>query len=174
MDDSPLQQLSNARIGEPMKLRLSEREENRAFGIALVQQASHSLDIVSRELDATLFDNDEFVGAVKDLATSTRKARIRILVQNTDRMVKHGHRLIELARRLTSFIEIRIQGKDYRDFNEAWLIVDNTAWIRRPVADRYEAEIDCSAKRILQESDKAFTAMWEAALPDPNLRRLHI
>jgi len=174
MNNDMTQNLQNARIGDDVTLKLTDAEQNQLASITLTQQAHHSLEIVSRDFDHRIYDNEEFTNAVKDLATSSPKAKIRILLQDSDKAVKLGHRLVELARRLTSFIDIRIQSKRYKEFNEAWLIVDNKAWIKRPFSDKYMADIDYSAARQLREISKSFDAMWNEASHDPNLRRLSL
>ena len=166
--------LGNSQIGESVTFKLDDAEQNLTASVALVTQAHHSLDIVSRDLDHKVYDNEEFKAAVKDLATSSPKAKIRLLIQDSEKVVRQGHRLLELARRLTSFIDIRIQGKRFREFNEAWLIVDSKAWVRRPLAEQYNAEIDFSAARQLRETNNIFNAMWDEADLDPNLRRLSL
>ena len=166
--------LLTATIGKSPVIKLEDAEQNRLAGRELVKQARYTLDIVSRDLDHKLYDNDDFVSAVKELATSGPKAKIRILIQDSDKTIKQGHRIIDLARKLTSFIEIRIQGKRFKEFNEAWLIVDNKAWIRRAYADKYPADIDYSATRELKDVAKSFDSMWYEASNDPNFRQLSI
>jgi len=167
-------ELATATIGEPLTLQLIERDENRLVCSMLAEQARTTLDIVSPDLDKAVFDTAEFNEAVKTLATSSRKARIRILIRDSEKVIKQGHRLLELARRISSYIEVRVQGKPFKDFNESWLIVDAKAWVRRPYADRYEAEVDFSAARKLREVLQDFDAMWNEGVHDPNLRRLNL
>ncbi len=162
------------KIGDNKALTLTTAEQNRDASIALVDQARYTLDIVSRELDHKLYDNDDFYNTVKQLATSNPKAKIRILIQSSDKAVKQGHRLIEIARKLSSFITIHLQGRRFKEFNEAWLIVDSKAWIRRAHADKYSADVDYSAARQLREIEKTFTSMWNESVDDPNLRRLSL
>jgi len=159
-------------IGVPKTLSLSTPQQNRHISIELAKQACYNLDIVCRDLDHALYDNDDFHNAVKQLAISNPKAKIRLLIQNSNKAVKQGHRLVDLARRLSSFIGIRLQGKDFKEFNEAWFIVDNKAWIRRRVAGKYAADVDYCAARQLKEIAKTFDSMWNQANNDPNLRRL--
>jgi len=174
MNNDIMHIIENSRIGDDVTVKLEDAEQNQLVSIAISKQARHTLDIVSHDLDHTIYDNNEFSDAVKDLATGSPKAKIRILIQDSDKVIKQGHRLVELAKRLTSFIEIRIQGKRYKEFNEAWLIVDNKAWIRRPFADKYIADVDYSAARQLRETSKTFDTMWAEASHDPNLRRLSL
>lgn len=168
------QQLKEYRIADEKTLLLTSAEENCAASVALATQARYSIDIVCRDLEHHLYDNDAFYSAVKKLATSSPKARIRILIQTSDKAIKQGHRLVELARKLSSFIKIRIQGKRFREFNEAWLIVDGKAWIRRSRADSYNAEVNYSAARQLRDTLQQFDTMWNEAVDDPNLRQLSL
>ena len=174
MNDELDTMLSKCKIGEPTTLILDYVEQNSMVSTELVKQARYSLDIVSRDLEHKIYDNEDFINAVKDLALSDPKAKIRLLIQDSDKAVKQGHRLIELSRKLTSFIDIRVQGKRFKEFNEAWLIVDSKAWIRRAHADEYHAEVDCSATRQLKEITASFNSMWNEASHDPNLRRLSL
>jgi len=174
MNDEANNIIQHCKIGEDNKLALSTIEQNRDASIALVIQARYKLDIVSRDLDHPLYDNQAFYDAIKQLATSSPKAKIRILIQDSEKAVKQGHRLVNLARKLTSFIDIRLQSKPYKEFNEAWLIVDDKAWIRRPFADKYSAEVNCSAARQLRDIGKEFDSMWNESSSDPNLRQLSL
>ncbi len=142
--------------------------------LALATQARRTLDIVSRHLDAPLYDNEAFAVAVKHLALSHRSARIRLLILDPQPLLGQGHRLIELATRLTSFIEIRTPSPQHCSFNEALLIADNQGYVRRQFADRYEAEVDfCSRQRAAALTER-FEQMWQRGQLDANFRRLHL
>ncbi len=166
--------IEQAKVGEELRLNLTTAEQNREVSITLVAQARYTLDIVCRDLDHTLYDNEDFYDAVKQLATSSPKAKIRILIQDSSKVVKKGHRIVDLAQKLTSFIKIRLQGKRFKEFNEAWLIVDGKAWVRRSHADKYIADVNYSAARQLKDTLNNFNGMWDESNDDPNLRRLSI
>jgi len=166
--------LADANIGEKGRFEISEKEQVAQTSLHMVKQARRTIDIVCRDLEPRLYDNDEFANAIKAFATNSRMAKVRMLIHNSDHIIKNGHRLLELTRRLTSYMEIRVQGKGYREFNEAWLIIDETAWLRRPHSDRFEGECDFYAPRQLRDVLKSFDSMWNEAVLDPNLRQLHI
>lgn len=42
--------------------------------------------------------------------------------------MKYGHRLIPLCQRLTSFIEVRKPPEQYREYNEALLVMDGMSY----------------------------------------------
>jgi len=142
--------------------------------LAMASQARRTLDIVSRHLDGPLYDNEAFASAVKQLALSHRNARIRLFILEPRPLVGQTHRLIDLATRLPTFIEIRTPSAHYRSFNEAWLIADNTGYVRRQFADRYAAEVDFSSRRRASALTERLDEMWERGQLDANFRRLHL
>lgn len=168
------QRLLQARLGDDLMLRTEDRDEVAAAYLHMTTQAKFRLDIVSRDLEPAVFDNVDFYSAVKQLAMHNPKSRIRILIQNSEHISKYGHRLVELQQRLSSYIKIRLLGKEFKEFNQAWLIVDDRGWIRRPLADRFKGECYLNAPREVQERSKQFNDMWDVSVEDPNLRRLHL
>ena len=148
--------------------------DNSAVAQDMVGQSRRTLDIASRTLDPGLYNTSAFAQAVRNLALHSRNSRIRLLVRDTTALVSHGHRLIELTQALSSFISVRRLAPEHREFNEAWLIADNTGYMRRPSADRYEGNADFADRRHAEELTRRFEAMWDCAEADPNLKRLHL
>ena len=60
--------------------------------------------IFSRDLDPPIFDQKELLDSLAALVTRHSEIKVRVLVQDIERVIKRGHRLIELSRRLTSAI----------------------------------------------------------------------
>lgn len=142
--------------------------------LALARQATRSLHIFSRDLDARLYDTEPFLEAVRQLAIRGRFSEIRILVQNTDRAIKYGHRLIELARHLSSYILIRAAHPEFRDYNQAFLVADEVGFLQRGLADRFEGKANFYDPLDARELLRFFTKVWDASSHDPELQRLHI
>lgn len=169
--ENPEQPRLGADAGE---ITLHTSGQMRETALAMARQCQGMLDIASRQLDPAVYDTDAFVGAVKTLVLGSRYARVRILISDPDAVVKQGHRLIALALKLTSFIEIRTPAPEDREFNQAMLIADRTGYIYQQLADRYEGLGDFSDRGRAGELLRSFDLLWEKAVPDPNLRRLHI
>ena len=142
--------------------------------LTMASQARRSLDIVSRHLDAALYDTDAFAAAVKQLSLNHRSARVRLFILDPRPLVGQGHRLIELATRLTSFIEIRTPAPQHKSFNEALLIADNVGYVRRQFSDRFEAEVDFASRRSATALTERFEQLWQRGQLDANFRRLHL
>lgn len=140
----------------------------------ILKDTDHTLDIVSRHLDPLVYDQAEIIELIKQVALGSRQARIRIVINDIRPVLSRGHRLIDLAQRLTSFISIRIPGHSHKNFNEAMLIADNNAYIHRPFADRYEGEAHLSNRGRSRGLTSRFEELWEKADTHPSLRRLQI
>jgi len=156
------------------EFQISDSDELRAASLAMARQCHRSLDILSRQLDPAVYDNPEFSDALRQLALQSQYARIRILVLEPATLVSRGHRLLELAGRLSSFLELRVPGREHQGLNEACLIADGIGAIQLPVADRSEGRGSFNDHRLAGVLGKRFDEIWAKAQPDPNLRRLKI
>lgn len=156
------------------ELQIQTREENTEVHACMVSQSRRYLDIISRELDPQIYDQNEFLDAVKNLAINGSRAQIRIIVFDVNSIIRKGHRMIELAAKLSSFIEIKKGAHQDDDYNDALLIADRTGFILRNDAQRYEARLNFNDKRQSYLYLNQFEDMWERARPDPNFRRVLI
>lgn len=155
-------------------ITIDTSEDNRCAALRLVSQGGRGLDIFSRDLEPRIYDNAEFADAVRSLAIKTRDMHVRILVIDPDYIIKHGHRLIELARRLTSHMEIRKVHEDYCNNPEAYLVVDRRGLLHRKLASRYEAVVNFNNPMKATELHDQFTEMWERSKQYMDFKRLHI
>jgi len=142
--------------------------------LALAQQARRTLDIVGRHLDPALMDREDFVDAVKSLVLGSTRAQVRVLILDPAPLVTQGHRLIALAQRLSSYIQLRVPAPEHREFNEAWLEADRDGYAHRRFSDRFEATVNFHDPRLAVHLSNRFDELWQRAQPDPNLRRLHL
>ncbi len=153
---------------------LERSAEHYARVLDMLRSTRRSVHIFSRRLDGKLYDTREFAETVARLASRQPRVRFRILLQEVDPLIKYGHRLIELARRLTTAIEIRAVHPDYRHYNEAFMVFDERRIIHRTLADRYEGIANDNDPDLARKLLDFFTEVWEVSQVDPNLRRLHL
>ncbi len=153
-------------------LNLDRSDAIRNAGLALVRLARRSVIIVSRNLDERLYNNAEFITAVREFTLSSRHARLRILVRDSAPAVHAGHRLIELSQRLSSFVEIRNPDHQFASYNSAFLVADTAGYVYRELSDQYQAQCCFSDRKYSDELSRQFKDMWENSQPDINLRRM--
>lgn len=159
---------------QPGPLVLGDQDSIQTMQIHLARQAKRQLLIFTRDLDPYYFDQIPFLDAVRKLALARPYWPVRVLLLESRPPVSRGHRLIGLARQLTSRIGIRRPPEDFRDRTDAFLVVDGRAYCRRPLASAHEAIADLNAPREARLIRADFERMWERSEDDLELRRLHL
>ena len=156
------------------KLHLSSIEECKEASLNLISQARRSIYIFSYDLDAQIYNQTSFIDAIKSLAIRSEHSRIKVILQNNEKVQREGHRLIQLWRRLTSKIEIRRPSTDYIDHTENFLLVDKIGYLHRRLYTKYEATVDFNSRVETNKFCMFFNEAWEQSEPDSELRTLHI
>lgn len=155
-------------------LTLATRQENTDATLELVKQCKLKLAIISRELDPFIYDQSAFIEAVKKLALRGRHVEIRIIVFKSELLIRKGHRLLNLANQLSSFMALRKPDRKDNTFNQAMMIVDDVGYVLREDSERYKAEVQFNDRRQTRNLLLVFNKIWDMAKPDPNLRRMHL
>ena len=160
------------KLGETEEeIDIASSEENINATVTMATQANRSLDIISRKLDPVIYDTPEFVEAIKQLILKSSRSRVRVLVFEPAQIVKRGHRLIDLAMNMSSYITINVPSLEHASFNEALLVADATGYIYRKESERFEAKLNFNDQRVSRFLIHEFDEMWEKSRSDPNLRR---
>jgi hypothetical protein len=140
--------------------------------VAMVDKTRRNLVIASRALDPVVYGEAEFVDAVKRLVLA-RRGQVRIVVFNPESViVDDHHRLVELAMRVTSAIDIRRPGPDFAEIIEAWMVADGTGWVHRKDAGRFEGRANFNDPRQSSMLAGRFESIWQTAERIPHFRRL--
>lgn len=167
--------LNGYTLGESEELiELHTAEENHDVALELVRQAKREVYIASYDLDAAVFSHEDFIDALSTLVRGHRNAQAQILLQRHDKVIKHGHRLIPLAHRLSSSIHIHRPAPEHRNYIETFMVVDGIGYFKRQQSDRYEGLASFKAPIVARDLRDLFLTMWERSAPEPQLRRLQI
>jgi predicted GNAT family N-acyltransferase len=170
-----IKDLPNQILGESRQfIRLTSREENRLAATHMVEQGKFTLKLFTPNLDPRIYDTNEFIEAVKKLALVSSRSKVYILIQDPTVVVTRGHRIVELARRISSHIFIHRASEDDQERIDSFMIVDEIGLIHRPHSDRYEGTVEFNNRGEARLLVKDFNDAWERSFPEPELRRLHI
>ena len=125
-------------------------------------------------LDHKLFDSEELREICSTLARRNKYTCIEILLYDSHRVVKHGHALLEISRKLSSSIGIKIVHPELRAANHEFVLVDDAGVIYRQDHEEYEGYANFRDISENNRLGRQFRASWERGLQDPNLRVLKI
>ncbi|MBO6656255.1 MAG: GNAT family N-acetyltransferase [Pseudomonadales bacterium] len=163
------------KLGQDKPLILLRRESDfQNIILEMARQAKQSIQIYSPNLSHDLFDKPELMQICSRLARRNRYTRVEILIFDPHRIIKNGHALLNISRKLPSSIGIKIVDPDMRQLNHEFMIVDGHGVIYRQDYESWEGTgcfFDITEGNRL---GRQFTAAWESGLLDPNLRQLRI
>jgi hypothetical protein len=163
------------RLGEDKEpISVESSAQVREASVALVAQSRRSIEIVSRHLDPAVYDTTAFTDALRRFVLDSSRARVHIIVMDSRPILTSGHRLVDLGQQLSSFVEIRMPGRNHAAYNGAFLLADRIGSVWRQLADRFDGVVNFGDRRAASELGETFDQMWTHAEPDPNLRRLRI
>lgn len=155
-----------------ISLTLRNRDEVRQHSLQLLQQARHLVRIYSPDLEPWLYDNIAFVTACKDFLLRHENNRLQILLQDSQRLVAEGHRLLALIERLGSRAQIRLINSEQQENIDCWLSVDGHGLLLRKTSAPYQGQLWCGRPANARPYLEQFDAMWELSRADINLRRM--
>ena len=166
---------SSFQLGEDSgDIVVDSSDDNILAANRLVEQAHSQIDIFSRDLDARVYNHSAFTDGIRQMITSSPRAKVRVLVIDPDFAIRHGHRLIDLSRQLTSYVEIRKVHEDYAANPEAYLTVDRRGLLHRKLASRYEAIVNFNDPHHATTLSDQFNEVWDRSKTYIDFKRLYI
>ena len=150
--------------------RFSHPEQAQAHALALLQQARYSLSLYSPDLEAWLYSHSNVQDACTRFLLASPRNRLRILLRDVGKPVKQGHRLLNLARRITSNLHIRRINPDQPGDESAYLLADDRGLLLREVPEQYAGYALYNDPGRVRQRQAQFDQAWDASLSDPDLR----
>ena len=132
------------------------------------------VNIYSPYLDHLLFNRDEVVDPLSQFARRAPLAQLNILIHSSDLIVSRGHRLLALARRLESKIEIRRVPDELGSDASSYVTWDNHGYWLMPDFREYEAMSNVYDPAQANRLNERFGYLWQRSTPDPELRLLRL
>jgi hypothetical protein len=150
--------------------RFSRPEQAQAHVLALLQQARASLSLYSPDLEAWLYSHSRVQEACTRFLLASPKNRLRILVRDVGKPVKQGHRLLNLAQRITSNLHIRRINPDHPSDESAYLLADDRGLLLRELPEQYAGYALYNDPGRVRQRQAQFDQAWDISLSDPDLR----
>jgi hypothetical protein len=144
------------------------------LAVELCSSAAREICILSPRLDHQAFDNPDLVEAIGILIRSSRQTRVRILVADSRALVSRGHRLLLLARRLSSSVQIQKLAEHPQWKSETIVIRDRDGVLYKPGDSDHEGFFEPSSRASTQRHLELFEELWRHSAQDVELRSLSI
>ncbi len=155
--------------------KASGLSESKQALLQVLAKARSTIRWFSQDLEYLISDNEEVYRLLLDFCKANPKARLEILLHDPKALAGRGHRIINLAQRLTTAIKIKHTNEDSVKSNPAsFVVVDNRHVFWKPVASLWEGQLQLEAPLIAKTWANIFTEAWEISVPDSQLRQLNI
>lgn len=142
--------------------------------VELCASASRYVCILSPRLDHAVFDSQALASTLSALARSARQSEVRILIADTRGVVGRGHRLLELARRIPSLVQIR-RLNEHPDWKGQTVIVrDRDGVLHKSGSSDHDGFYEPDSRASAQKQLEVFDELWRYATQDPELRTLSV
>jgi predicted GNAT family N-acyltransferase len=142
--------------------------------VAQARLARREIALLSPTLDRAIFEQDALVDALRALIRHSNQSRVRILVRDLRGVVGQGHRLLQLAQRLPSRIELRrlAEHPDWED--DSLVLRDRSGVLTHHGGDRSSGSYRPDDRGRAATALSRFEELWRVGTVDPEFRRLSI
>jgi len=153
---------------------LDEPQGNLMMSLNLISSARLQIDLFSNNLDPQTLDHEEIIDAIIAFIKISPRSRLRILIVDASTIISKGHRIIELYRKFSSYIEIRGVCEEFQSSAFSFLLTDQHSLLYRPISSRWEALLTLNQKRMCRDRQAFFNHVWQHSQPLSKLRQLHM
>jgi hypothetical protein len=141
----------------------------------LINSSERVIAIFSQQLEPLLYNHRIVCEQVSQLARKNQYTQVRIIAQQTRSAASSGHCLIQLAQKLSSYVQIRTPNTpELQKFSQSWLIIDDHSMCEISDPERYEGKLIEHDRIYVKKQLDFFDHAWEHSVPDINTRRLSI
>lgn len=149
---------------------LANLDEYRFAVAELATHARRSLSIYTPDLEPQILDHDMFLEPVKRLVLARSHARLRVLISDPGRVSREGNRFMMMARRLTSYIDLRNVSPEYRNNPCSFIVADNQAIVYRQNSSKWEGVAENDDITVVKRYLAYFDEVWAGSLIQPEMR----
>ena len=154
----------------PSRTILTTIDEVRQAVVKVAGTARRNVCIYTPDLEPQLYDQHGFLEVVKRLVLGRSYARVRVLISEPARTIREGNRFLAMARRLTTYIDLRNVHADLRNNASAFLIADDHALVYRLQSTRWDGMSDMNDTAVARKYRSYFDEVWHASEPEPEVR----
>jgi hypothetical protein len=155
-------------------MRLTDIKEIKKKTIEITDSAIRSIDIFTPDLEASIYNNEDFSKTLLRFVRENSNANIRILLIDSSHAIKSGHRILRLAQNITSSLIIRKPVEDYLDINASFIIADSISFIFHSNSFSNGSLYTPNSKPKTDRLLDFFNRAWDSSEQDIQTKRLSI
>ncbi len=145
-------------------------DDQQSLVLEQLANASRHVSILSSDLTLPILNSPSVINELAILARRGRQSRIRLLVGQFHPAHMNNHPLVQLARRLTSCMALKVLSEHPQWRGETVILCDRSnALIWR---DAPSSEVTLASRPVAAHWHETIEQLWTAADDSPEMRRL--
>jgi len=130
---------------------------------AVAATGQRLISIFTPDLEPLVYDNPQVIEVLKRFVLSRSFAKVRILVRDHTRHSGSSNRFMSMAKRLTSYLEIRILLPEHYHYTSSYCIADDRGIVYRLNAERWEGIAAINSPPLARQYLQEFDLAWQAS-----------
>ncbi|MDH3690184.1 MAG: hypothetical protein OEU36_11970 [Gammaproteobacteria bacterium] len=135
----------------------------------LIRQAQHTIMLLAPVLDMPVFNSAETATRLANFVAQNPRNRAQFLLGDEMLFIRHSPRLVELFRKFSTFLQVRMLTSEYLHTEEMFLVVDEIGYFRQS-AGRPPIVAHMNSRAQSRQLVRRFNELWEFG---EHLRELH-
>ena len=131
----------------------------------LISEASQQLYLFSPIAEPLYINSEAVCSALAQFCARHERSHFRLLIEDTDNLMRYCERFVETCRRLSDSVEIRRINEDDAGHRDAWLIADDQAVLHRADIERAEAMLETGSRPAVGAYQRRFDKAWPHGEP---------
>lgn len=126
----------------------------------LIGQAQRSIMLLAPTLDMPVFNSPVTETRLAQFVSHHPQNRAKILIGDEMLFIRHNPRLVELCRKFTTYLQVRLLTPEYLPPDEMFVVADGVGYFRKSVGNQpFRAHLNSRAEA--QPLARRFKELWE-------------
>jgi hypothetical protein len=137
--------------------------EVRQCPAAAIAAGQRLVSIFTPDLEPAVYDHPPVIEVIKRFVLSHSFAKVRVLLRDHTRHTGSGSRFMSMARRLSSYLELRILVPQFHHLTASYCIADDRAIVYRMRADQWDGIAAVNSPPVARQYLQEFDLAWQAS-----------
>jgi hypothetical protein len=152
---------------------LTGLEQVRESTAIVAATGQRMISVFTPDLEPLLYDDPKVIEVLKRFVLSRSYAKVRVLVRDHTSNAGTGHRFMSMAKRLTSYLEVRVLLPEHYHYSCAYCIADDRGIVYRMRSDRWEGIALVNNPTVARQYLAEFDVAWNASGEQYQRRTAH-
>jgi hypothetical protein len=161
--------MENDNSTENDSFRVDTREQVAETSTRLIQEASRSINILLYDYDDVLLPGASIDGLLSTFILQHERCRFQYLCSENSLLRERGGKLIQLARKFSTFIKLRQLPDGLKPIHEQFIVTDGNSSMLTQDHRSYDYYTHLNNRARAHKLNNRFDELWQRSEPVPGI-----